>query len=162
MDIKKILNEKLEEWILVASLLFIVALVIAQVVSRFVINFPMGWSVELSRYILIWIAWISVSYAIQKNAHIRVEIVKDKLSGDLRKTLELIVLLFWFVLALFLAIAGTKFILLIKQTGQVSPSLGISMWIVYLGVPIAGVLMCLRLFQQAKIILQGREEHITE
>ncbi|MGM8366416.1 TRAP transporter small permease [Virgibacillus sp. W0181] len=154
MKLKTILNEKLEEWILVVSLAFIVLLVIAQVVSRYVITFPMGWSVELARYILIWIAWISASYAVQQNTHIRVEILKDKLSKGPKKVLELIILVMWFAFALFLAIAGTQFTMSIGKTTQYSPSLEVPMWIVYLGVPIAGFLMSIRLFQQAMVIIR--------
>ena len=155
MKLTAIINEKLEEWILAVSLGFIVLLVIAQVISRYIVTFPMGWSVELSRYILIWIAWISASYAVQHNTHIRVEILKDRLSRKYKKILELIILVLWFAFALFLAIAGTHFTMSVGKTTQYSPSLEMPMWIVYLGVPIAGLLMSIRLFQQVMIILRN-------
>lgn len=154
MKLKNILNEKIEEWILVTSLIFIVLLVFFQVVSRYVLDFQMGWSNELSRYILIWIAWISASFAVHKNAHIRVELLINMLSGKAKKILELIVLIIWFSFALFLALIGTKFILMIREMGQVSPSLGLPMELVYMAAPIAGILMCIRLIQQAILIFQ--------
>src|SRR5699024_6780956 len=113
-----LINKKLEEWILSVSLAFIVLLVIAQVVSRYVVTFPMGWSVELSRYILIWIAWISASYVVQQKTHIRVEIFRDRLSQKYKKILELIILVLWFAFALFLAIAGTSFTMSVGKTTQ--------------------------------------------
>ncbi|MFD1706169.1 TRAP transporter small permease [Siminovitchia sediminis] len=158
MKLKQILNEKLEEWILVASTILLVVLVVGQVFARFVMNFSFGWSEELARYLLIWIAWIAASYAVTKNAHIRVEILKDRFSKRIKQILELIVLIIWFGFAAFLAIEGTNFVLQVQATNQVSPSLGAEMWIVYLAVPVGGVLMGIRLIQQAILIFKDPEQ----
>lgn len=154
MNLKKTLNEKLEEYILVVFLIVLVMLVVMQVFFRFVINFSIGWSEELARYLLIWIAWIAASYAIQKNAHIRVEIVKDKFKNKAKQFVELLVLIISFGFSIFLAVEGTHFVLSIKLTQQVSPSLGIGMWIVYLAVPIGGTLMGIRFIQQIYYIFR--------
>lgn len=158
MKIKTTLNEKLEEYILVVSLIVLVTLVVMQVFFRFVINFSIGWSEELARYLLIWIAWIAASYAVQKNAHIRVEMLKDLFKNKTKQIIELIVLLISFGFAVFLAVEGTKFVLTIRTTQQVSPSLGVDMWIVYLAVPIGGTLMGIRLIQQIIYIFRKPTE----
>lgn len=158
MKLKKVLNEKLEEWILVASMIVLVILVVGQVFARYVLNFSIGWSEEMARYLLIWVAWIAASYAVTKNAHIRVEIIKDRFSKRIKQVLELIVLLIWFGFAAFLATEGTNFVLQVQATNQVSPSLGIDMWIVYLAVPIGGTLMGIRLIQQAILIFKNPEQ----
>ncbi|GIN19563.1 MAG TPA: TRAP transporter small permease [Bacillus bacterium] len=157
MKLNKILNEKLEEWILVASMIVLVILVVGQVFARYVLNFSIGWSEELARYLLIWIAWIAASYAVTKNAHIRVEIIKDRFSARIKQIIELIVLIIWFGFAAFLAFEGTNFVLQVQTTNQVSPSLGADMWIVYLAVPVGGVLMGIRLIQQAIRIFKDPE-----
>lgn len=148
MRLKTILNEKLEEFILVISFIILVTLVVLQVFFRFVINLSIGWSEELARYLLIWIAWIAASYAVHKSAHIRVEVVKDLFKSTAKKIIELIVLLISFGFAVFLAVEGTRFVLAIKLTQQVSPSLEVDMWIIYLAVPIGGILMGFRFIQQ--------------
>jgi C4-dicarboxylate transporter DctQ subunit len=157
MKILTVINEKIEEWMLTILLSFIVILVLAQVISRNLFSFPMGWSVELSRYIFVWIAWISASYAVKKKTHIRVELFKNKLNNTSRKVLELIVLLLWLAFSLFLAIAGTQFVISIGSTSQSSPSLEVPMWIVYLAVPIAGLLMSYRVVQQGILIFKEKE-----
>ncbi|MBD8005975.1 TRAP transporter small permease [Bacillus norwichensis] len=158
MKLKKILNEKLEEWVLVASMVFLVILVVGQVFARYVMNFSIGWSEELARYLLIWIAWIAASYAVTQSAHIRVEIIKDRFSRRIKQMIELVVLIIWFGFAAFLAIEGTNFILQVQATNQVSPSLGVDMWIVYLAVPVGGVLMGIRLIQQAILIFKDPKQ----
>lgn len=158
MKLKKILNEKLEEWVLVASMVFLVILVVGQVFARYVMNFSIGWSEELARYLLIWIAWIAASYAVTQSAHIRVEIIKDRFSRRIKQMIELVVLIIWFGFAAFLAIEGINFILQVQATNQVSPSLGVDMWIVYLAVPVGGVLMGIRLIQQAILIFKDPKQ----
>ncbi|WP_428912101.1 TRAP transporter small permease [Niallia sp. Krafla_26] len=151
---KKIRDAKIEEWILVASLLLIVTLVFLQVISRYVISYSFGWSEELSRYILIWIAWIGAAYTVRTQKHIRVELVKNIVNETGKKVIELITLLIWFLFALFLVLNGTELISNLFATGQTSPSNEIPMWIVYLAVPIGGSLMALRLIQQAIYIFK--------
>ncbi|GAA0433751.1 hypothetical protein GCM10008983_07910 [Lentibacillus halophilus] len=148
MNFKKIIDEKLEEWVIASGFIFIVLLVFAQVVFRYVFNSSLGWSAELSRYVLIWLAWISVSLAIRKNAHIRVEVVKKLFSDRFKLIIEFIVLVLWVTFSVFLAYLGFQFVKQVQLTGQTSPSIGIPMWIVYLVVPISGALMIMRLIQQ--------------
>jgi len=154
MNLKKLVNEQIEEWLLVAALLFMVTLVFIQVVLRYVFNDSIGWSSELARYILIWIAWISASYAVRKNAHIRIEFIKNILGDVGKKVVEIIVLILWFLMALFLVVQGTELAMKINITNQLSPSIGVPMWILYLATPVGGALMCIRLIQQAILILK--------
>lgn len=154
-----ILNEKAEEWLLVASLIAVVILVILQVFFRYVIHASLGWSEEIARYALIWITWISTSYAVRKHSHIRVEFIKDMFSDKVKKYIEFIVLSLWFLLALFLAVEGTKLVMTIYGTGQVSPSTQLPIWFIYMAVPIGGTLMCIRLIQEAyKVLKHGAEK----
>lgn len=148
MKLISFLDKKLEEIVLVLSLFIMLLLVFAQVITRYVFNFSMGWSVELSRYILIWIAWISASYAIQKGSHIRVEFLPEAMKGNFKKVFDLLILLIWISFTIFLAVYGTLFVMYVGERVQTSPSLGIRMSYVYLAVPIAGLLMSIRLIQQ--------------
>lgn len=158
-QIINILDKKAEEWLLVAGFLIMVIFVIMQVIFRYVINVSLGWSEEVVRYGLIWMTWISTSYAIQKNSHIRVEIVKNLFSSKIKKIIETIVIVLWFSLVLFLAIEGTKLVMTIHSTGQVSPSTQIPMWFVYLAVPIGATLMSIRLLQELyKLFKYGEKE----
>lgn len=142
-----IMDEKAEEWLLVAMFVAVIIVVCLQVFFRYVVHLSLGWSEELARYTLIWITWISTSYAVKKNSHIRVEVVKNLFASSIKKYIELIVLLLWFSLALFLSVEGTKLLLKIHTTGQVSPSTHTPMWFIYLAVPIGASLMSIRLIQ---------------
>lgn len=160
MKMRKNINDKFEEYILVFLFSILVLTVVLQIFFRFVINISFGWSEELARYLLIWIAWIAASYAVHKSAHIRVEIAKDLLKNKLKKVVEVVVLLVCLGFAVFLAVEGTQFVLAIKMTQQVTPSLGIKMWLVYLAVPVGGTLMGVRFIQQILYIFKNPESEI--
>lgn len=151
----KLLDERAEELFLVTVFSAVTILVIAQVFFRYVIQSSLGWSEEIARYTLVWITWISTSYAIKKRSHIRVELIKNFFSDTGKKVIEIIVLIAWFLFALFIAIEGTKLVLAIGSMGQVSPSTQLPMWFVYLAIPIGGTLMVVRLIQEFYKIFKG-------
>lgn len=156
MKIKEWLDVKLEEWLLITSFIVLISLVFIEIVSRYIFSSSVGWSAELSRYLLIWITWISVSYTIRKREHIRITLVVDRFPPKLQKITELLVLIAWSAFAFVMAVVGTDVVLSIKMLGQKTSTLGIQMWIVYLIIPVAGVLMIIRLIQQAYFVIKDK------
>lgn len=152
---KEIFDRKIEEWFLVIGFFILILLVFSQFLSRYVFDYTISWSQEFARYLLIWLAWISVSFTIREKKHIRVEILKDLLPKKGQIVVEIIVLILWSFFAVFLAVIGTQFVLDIQSSGQGSPMMGIPMWIIYVILPLAGVLMVLRLIQQLFFIIKN-------
>lgn len=155
MGVLKKIDDKLEEYVLVLTMIVMLSIVFLQVISRHVINISMAGSEEISRYMLVWIIWISASYAVKKNSHIRVRFFQKLLPDIFKKPLELLVLTLWFLFSLFLAINGTELVQNVQMTGQTSPSNRIPIWIIYLIIPIAGCLMGARVLQQAYLVIKG-------
>ena len=152
---KEIFDRKIEEWFLVIGFFILILLVFSQFLSRYVFDYTISWSQEFARYLLIWLAWISVSFTIREQKHIRVEILKDLLPKKGQIVVEIIVLILWSFFAVFLGVIGTQFVLDIQSSGQGSPMMGIPMWIIYVILPLAGVLMVLRLIQQLFFIIKN-------
>lgn len=154
MSIKELLDEKLEEMFLVGTLAAMVALIFAQVISRYVFESSLSWSEELARYIHVWQIWIGASLAIRKQEHIKVEAFRNLFNERGRKLIDLLACLLWFIMALFLAIYGTDLVMTIFMRGQSSPAMQIPMWIPYLAIPLGGILMTIRLIQQVYFIFK--------
>lgn len=152
MQWKKIFDYKLEEWVLLVSLIFIILLVFLQVLSRYIFNFSVGWTAELARYLLIWITWISTSYAIRHREHIRVDTLVKSFPLPVQKIIEVIVILLWSIFALVMAMVGTEIVMDIQMVNQKTSTLNLPMWVVYLIIPIGGFLMLIRLIQQLYFI----------
>ncbi|PSL46990.1 TRAP-type C4-dicarboxylate transport system permease small subunit [Salsuginibacillus halophilus] len=148
MSIYKLLDRRLEEIILVITMVVMVVLIFYQVLSRYVLSNSLSWTEEMARYVHVWQVWIGASFAVRMDKHIKVEMVKDLLPPMYRRIVELIALLLWFFLAVVLAYIGTVVVLDMIGSGQTSPAMRIPMWIGYAAVPVGGILMSLRLVQQ--------------
>jgi TRAP-type C4-dicarboxylate transport system permease small subunit len=83
--------------------LVITAVTSAQVFCRYVLNFSLTWSHELSVLLLIWAVWLSVPIGIDKGRHLTVTWVADKLTS--RRQVSLIWLQ-WILILSFFLIAG--------------------------------------------------------
>ncbi|SFE56828.1 TRAP transporter small permease [Alteribacillus iranensis] len=144
----KTIDERGEEVFLVLTMAAMVALIAFQSVSRYLLGNSLAWGTELAIYLHIWQIWLGASLGIKKQEHIRVDVFVKLFPPKIKMVLDLIALLVWFGFALFLAIQGTIFINSISGSGQTSPTLDIAMWIPYIAIPLAGVLMAIRLIQQ--------------
>jgi C4-dicarboxylate transporter DctQ subunit len=110
-----------------------------QVFFRYVIFHSLPWSEELSRYALVWLTFIGASCGIKRGIHVAVEALTQALPPRARRLLcQLTCLLITFLGAV-LIIYGLK--LALVNLGQLSPSLHIPIGIIYLALPVGGLLM---------------------
>ena len=138
----------LEELILVPTFMFSTALVFIQVIMRYVFHNSLSWSEELTRYIYIWQTWIGVAYAVQTGSHLRITLVRDKLSAKGQEILEVIVRVIWVGFALFIAYQGVQAVNIIMTFGQKSSALRIPMQFCYMSIPVGMILMSIRLIER--------------
>lgn len=68
----------------------VVVVTFYEVILRYVLNRPTGWSVQFSGYFLLAAAFFSFSYALHKDNHVRVELVLEHLPGRIRSILLLV------------------------------------------------------------------------
>lgn len=146
---------RFEEIMLVLSLGLMVALIFGQVIGRYVFSSAPSWTEEMARYIHIFQVWIGASYAVKLRQHIRVEAFITRFHGVFRQVLEILSIIIWFVMALFLAVFGTELVLSSINHGQLAPAMQIPIWIPYLAIPLGGIGMAIRLVIQVKEVIQG-------
>lgn len=147
MEIIKWLDEKFEESFLVASLIFTVTLIFAQVIMRYVFKNSLSWSEELARYVFLYQIWVGASYAAKKSAHLRIEILKTKFSERNQIRFNIFAMLIWLTFCIFLASKSTELTSIIFKRGQLSPAMRMPMGYAYASVPIGSGLMSFRLIQ---------------
>lgn len=137
--IRRVLGQTLL-WASAALLTIMVALVMYQVFTRYVLSSPVAFTEELVRYALVWLSFLAGSYAFVHRDHMALTIVRDRFPGRSRRALiigiDALVLL---VVLLVLGIGGAM--LAWESRGDVSALLGVSRGLVYLIVPIAGAVI---------------------
>lgn len=139
--------DKIEEYIMLVTFPVMLIIVLAATFTRYLNLFSMPWGEEAARYLMIWLGFAGIGYGFKKNAHLGLSFVVDKCPPRLQKPLALIRLLL--IILFGVLIAWFSFQILQKQFKfvQISPSLHLPMWSVYLAVFAGGVLTAVRAAQ---------------
>ncbi len=139
--------------------LLMVAIIFINVVLRNFFHSGLVWGNELSSYLNILAVYFAVSAGFKYGSHVGVSVVVDYVvPKKLRKgvsVLTQLIILFFTVLVAFLAVRMTSTQM---SSGQVSPVLEISLWIIY-GIVVLGMIFsCIRVSMEIiKIIYKKKE-----
>ena len=158
MKVLKLIDDKLEEYLMVVLTVAMTALIFIQVVMRYVFHNSPAWTEELSRYLFLWAIWIGASYGVKIKGHVRLTIVTGKLSKGLQDVVGSLVWIIWVLFQVFLVVKGFELVKMFFGTGQVSTAMHIPMWLAYASVPGGGALMTFRLLQNAWQVVRERRD----
>ncbi len=131
------------EVVIMALMAFLVVVVVASVIFRYVLLSPLSWSEEVCRYVMIWLGFLGASLAVHEGLHVGVQFVVNwvppRLAAGMRG----------------LARAGAAgFLLIVMAYGfhlvanlwdQLSPVMEIRMTWPYLAIPVGSLLMLIQL-----------------
>lgn len=145
---------------IVSGIFFLVGifLIFYGVFMRYIVNDPQAWVEEVARYTIIWGTFLGFGMALKHNQHIQVDILYDQLGERGKNVMNLIATLLSIVFCLFYTYYGLKLVMARFHSGMVSLDVGIPMWIVYLILPISGVLFLLRFIERLVNILRRKDE----
>lgn len=90
MAILKWLDDNLEEFLMVIFLALMTLIMGIQICARYVFNYSLSWSEEITRYLFVWAAFISVSYCTRKCISIKIEQVTALMSKRGKALVKLI------------------------------------------------------------------------
>ena len=157
MKVAEILN-KIYRILLVTIFVLMFIATDAQVIFRYFIGYPLGWTEEFSRIMFIWSAFLTVGLLAAKDKLIKVDLVLTMLPSGLRNWINVVIKFLSGFFIVWLGILGVKLLDLAKY--QLSPALRIPYWCIYLSLPlgmfIAGSAMFTQSFTQFKMIIKER------
>ena len=113
-----------------------------QVFSRFFLTQPSSVTEELARYLLIWIGLLGAAHAYRQRMHLGIDLLVVKLKGAQRKAAVFVIhcCCAFFAVSIFI-LGGGNLMLMTLELHQLSASLNIPMAVVYLSLPISGLMM---------------------
>lgn len=120
-------------------------------------NINMTWAQELCIYLFVWMAKFGAAYGARTGIHVGVDVAVKSLPPSSRRIVILFALFAGALFTFIVGSLGTRFVLHIAHTDQVSADLEMPMWIVYLAVPLGSYLMCFRFLQVAYTFLHTGE-----
>lgn len=148
----------------VSSLLLVAILVVLsiQVFSRYLFQHSPSWSEELARFLFIWFIYISISYAAQKNAHITIDSFLGIYPPAARPYIKKLGILVWLAFNVVIIYCSIVYTWKIMEVNQVAVGVKISLWTVYISIPLGYILMSVRLVQRLLAGSAAEEEKTTE
>lgn len=152
------LNDNLEKWLLTFFLLAMTVILVYQIMLRTFFNDSVTWAEELSRFILVWSGFLSISYTIRNGSAMRLTMILEMLPRLARN----------FILILAQAIVAAVFLwmfyeacAMMKNIRQSSAALELSMKWVYLSLPVGFgltiVRCCQNIWRMSKNFMTGDE-----
>ncbi len=150
-----ILNKVLE-FVCVFIFAFITIIGTYQIVTRYVFNSPSTVSEELLTYSFTWLALLSAALVFGKKEHLAMTFLSSKFKGGTAVVFGIITELLTLVFAAIVLIYGGMSITNLTRT-QVTASLGIKMSLVYMIVPICGIIIIFYNIANIYRIIKNRE-----
>lgn len=130
--------------------------VFVSVVFRYVFFSPMGWTDEVTRFLLVWCVMLGMAYTLQQGRHIRVTTLTRNFSPKVQRSLEFISELVALAVLCVFVVKSYQFSAFTKDIGEVSQgSLAIPLWCANLALPIGGVLFILQYIVELLKTLMG-------
>ncbi len=123
----------------------IVAATILQIVARFILLVSIPWTDELARYLMIWASFVGLGVAYRKKELICVAFFVEKLPSHLVKLALLLSDLLCSIFSIVIVIYGVR--LCLQNVVQVSPSMRISLGVIYAIIPLGCLLFLLFAFE---------------
>lgn len=150
------------EKIVSCSLLMVILAVLTwQVLTRYAFGDPSTWSEEISRYLFVWVIFLSGSYAVQENAHIRIDSVVHLWPMKIRKRVLLLGDFIWLAASIAILVISYRWVKMQAGMGTVSIVLEQPMWYFYAAVPVGYALLIIRLsINIADKLLNHEKEHV--
>ena len=101
---------------LAAALLVLMALAISSdVILRYVINTPLKWVFEATEYALLFITFLAVTWVLQKDEHVRLDLVLNVLRGKSRARVEAVTSLVMAVVSLVITWSSAHYTIYLFQ-----------------------------------------------
>ena len=138
-------------------LVLLVLNVLWQVVSRFIIGHPSTFTDELAGFLLIWVGLLGAAYATGQKQHLAINLLNTRFNpvNQLRLAVLNNVLIILFAIAVML-VGGINLTFITLHLHQVSSALKIPVGLVYVVIPVSGLLIIFYAAHEIYILLKSR------
>lgn len=158
--------KKAQEIFCVILLIVMVTIIFVATVGRYTGLFSIAWSEELARYCMIWMVFIGVGIAAFEGSNFVVDVMTLWLSEKAMKILHVVSAVITFAFAVFAGFYGLDMINYQYVSGQLSATLHMPMWIMYISMPLGlinmGILQCWRVYLECIGKLDEKNEEVEK
>lgn len=120
-------------------------LLFINIILRYFFGANMSWTEEFVRYSMIWITFLGMATCFHKGIHFSIDILIKSVSIEKEKWLQLLINIISIIFVSMLIYFGLQITIFNYHSGQVTPSLGLDIFWIYLAIPVGGALSILHL-----------------
>ena len=126
------------------------------VIARYIFNRPIGWSEEISVYLMVWAVFLGAAYTLKEDAHIGVDILITKAPVRIRRALLLFHYLVGIIFMSILFYHGIDMVALTLKMGSRSLAIDFPLVLSHLAVPVGSGILILQLINKLILLAAGR------
>lgn len=128
------------EFLLILATIAVFAVVLLEVVSRYIFHQTIAWGAEVCQTLLVWLTFIGAAVALVGGEHMEINVVMDRIKSPAAK--KLLLLIGYLAILLFLACGTAGGMKLVQRTwSMTTTTLQIPAGILYLAFPLGCLLM---------------------
>ncbi|HOA15481.1 MAG TPA: TRAP transporter small permease [Bacillota bacterium] len=150
----KNLDEHIEEYVLGFLLLLLTSVMFLQVMMRYVFGSSLSWAEEFSRYIFVYMTFLTIGYCIKRGSMLRVDIILNWLPKAVRSILELIIQIVTLALFSVLFYHSFRVVKIVGASNQLSPAMQVPFAAIYFSTIVGFGLAVLRSIQKVITMLK--------
>src|SRR6056297_62595 len=140
----KIIDKTLD-FLAIISLIIITIVTFAQVVSRYVFNFPIPWAMDIIRLSFVYLIFLGTAIGVREKGHLNIDVLINLLPIK-NKIINILIDIVTLAFISFLSYQG--FVWINASMAQGTPYLGIDMDYMYFAIPFTGIFMIYYLIKQ--------------
>ncbi|MDR1957355.1 MAG: TRAP transporter small permease [Treponema sp.] len=143
----RFLDDHFEAIFISLAMGYFVTVTVLQIIFRFILKMPAGWTEETAKYAFIWMTFVGSGLGAKIQSHIRVDMFENALTGTPRRIVHWLNQGIFLVFAVVMTVVGIGMCISLQSRPQLSPALKIPMQWIYGALPVGMGLMCLRIIQ---------------
>lgn len=147
----------LSKWVASIGLLLMTAIIVVQVVSRYVLNNSPVWAEQAALLLMIWYVFIAAAAGVREGFHIRIAVIANSLPAGLQRWVRFLTHLLVLLFGIAMAVFGAQ--LAVATCEHVIPTLGLSRGLAYIPISISGVLIVG--FSSEKLLADLRSKEVV-
>ncbi|WP_242158649.1 TRAP transporter small permease [Aestuariivivens sediminis] len=141
MELRKKIDKLLGNTLIIIMSVMVIN-VLWQVFTRFIVGTPSSFTDELARYLMIWLGILGAAYVSGRNMHVAIDVLPQRAGTATQRKLKFIVYVLIIIFAILaMVIGGSRLVYITYVLDQQSPALQIPLALVYLAIPLSGLLI---------------------
>ncbi|MBU3113948.1 TRAP transporter small permease [Clostridium lacusfryxellense] len=150
-------TDKVIEYICISFIAIMTTLVTWQVITRYFFKSPNAYTEQICKYMFIWLVLLASAYVFGKKEHMSIVFLREKFTGRAAVKVNIIIELIVIIFAIGVLVVG-GFNNTLLTMGQSDSVLPITIGMIYMMLPISGLLTVMYSICNIMDILNGKLE----